>query len=66
MEILNDMKGNVSGKVLLTKDDVDILKDALIFYSDELIFYSDEFGTADESLTLTLIKQFQSLQDNIK
>lgn len=54
------MKGNVSGKVLLTKDDVDILKDALIFYSDE-------FGTADESLTLnTLIKQFQSLQDNIK
>jgi len=60
MEILNDMKGNVSGKVLLTKDDVDILKDALIFYRNES-------GIPDESLALnTLIKQLQSLQDNIK
>lgn len=54
------MKGNVSGKVLLTKDDVDIIKDALIFYRNES-------GIPDESLALnTLIKQLQSLQDNIK
>ena len=60
MEILNDMKGNMSGKVLLTKDDVNIIKDALIFYRNES-------GISDESLALnTLIKQLQSLQDNIK
>lgn len=60
MEILNDMKGNVSGKVLLTKNDTDVLKDALIFYRNES-------GIPDESLALnTLIKQLQSLQDNIK
>ena len=60
MEILNDLKGCPNGKVTLTKDDVEILKDALIFYRNDS-------GIPDDSLTInTLIQQLQFLQDSVK
>ena len=60
MEILNDLKGCPNGKVILTKDDINTIKNALVSYVID-------FGTDDNSLTTdTLIQQLQFLQDNVK
>jgi len=55
MEILNDMKGNVTGKVILTKEDVKDLKNGLEY----VLFMFQEETTRQKTLydKLTILEE---------
>jgi len=56
MEILNDMKGNVTGKVILTKQDVNDLKNVL-----QYVLLSAEHDTRLK----TLYDKLTALEENL-
>jgi len=56
MEILNDMKGNITGKVILTKQDVNDLKNVL-----QYVLLSAEHDTRLK----TLYDKLTALEENL-